>query len=222
MITIAKRILTILFTILAFAGIIGLVIACLNVIPSGKGGSAFEEIMNNLNNPAVTTPTPDGDQTTPSGANDETPDKVDPQGGRVWVYNSEKDKYELSSYSYEYEEYPVTIGDTLKTYWRGPILKIKVDNTNVLYEVTFDVSDAALGDSAVSYYDPSNEKWVTHGFVKSGTINGVQPDDDGYIYLILYDNDYLSSDLSYYEGKANRMEEYGFVVNVGYDSTVAG
>ena len=88
MITIAKRILTILFTILAFAGIIGLVIACLNVIPSGKGGSAFEEIINNLNNPAVTTPTPDGDQTTPSGANDETPDKVDPQGGRVEWYKT--------------------------------------------------------------------------------------------------------------------------------------
>lgn len=227
----AKRIVTILFAILAFAGIIGLVIACLNVIPNGKGGTALEEVINNLNKPEETTPIPNVDQTTPagnnttttpSGSNDETPDKVDPQGGRVWVYNSTKDKYELSSYSYEYEEYPVTIGDTVKTGWRGPILKIKVDNPNLLYKVTFDVSDAATGDNAVSYYNPSNEKWVAHGFMKSGTIYGVEPDSDGYIYLILCDNDYLSSDLSYYEGKAERMEEYGFIVEVGYDSTVVG
>ena len=216
----AKRILTIFFAILAFAGIIGLVVACLNVIPSGKGGSAFEEIINNLNNPAVTTPTPDGDQTTPSGnsttttpsdGSDETPDKVDNKGSVV-LFNELKQKYEYINYSYVFDySYKEGVG----SWYYAPILLIKV-NPNTSYNITFNATSCALGDNRPGYFDIDQNNWAFSGVgTVRGTFTEVMSDSDGYIRLLLaYTEEYRSSDITYYYGVRDNMENKGFVVEL--------
>ncbi len=220
MITIAKRILTIIFAILVFAGVIGLVVACLNVIPSGKGGSALEEIMNNLNKPAETTPVPDGDQTTPSGDNttttpsgtdDKTPDKVDNKGS-VALFNEEKQKYEKINYSYVFDySYKEGVG----SWYYAPILLIKV-NPNTLYDISFNATACALGDNRPGYFDIDQNKWAFSSVgTTRGTFTEVMSDSDGYIRLLLaYTEEYRSSDITYYYGVRDNMENKGFVVEL--------
>ena len=216
----AKRILTIIFAVLAFAGIIGLIIACLNVIPSGKGGSMLDEAIDNLYKPAVTTPASDGDQntpsgnnttTTPSGGGDETPDKVDNKGCVV-LFNEETNKYENINYSYVFDySYKEGVGN----WYYAPILLVKVE-PGLAYNISFNATACALGDNRPGYYDIDENAW---SFASVGTtrgeFTGVMSDSDGYIRLLLaYTEEYRSTDISYYYGIRDNMESKGFVVEL--------
>ena len=183
-------------------GIIGVLIAALNMIPNGEGGTLADNL-----NPFATT----------SSSSNTVPDSVK---SKVVVQYFGLYGWQDLDFQWLYEPYSEEVSGVTYNDYRAPGFVVRLD-PNTFYKVEFDCTNCAGSDNFPMIYNPDFETWqYVNGSIsiKSGTVV-VQSDNDGYVKLLpVYEGNSFHSDPSYYQDVQARIEENGINIRITENS----
>lgn len=171
-------------------GIIGVLIAALNIIPNGEGGTLADNL-----NPFATTS---------SSSSNTVPDSVK---SKVVVQYFSGYGWQDLDYKWVFDAYSEVIDDNIYESYHAPGFEIRL-LPNTMYEVEFDVQNCAGKDNFPMYYDYSTEKWCYVNPIASVKVGSftVRSNEDGKIKILpLFGELTFNSDPDYYEAIQKKM-----------------